>query len=431
MTVITTLRTTLLPALLATLAVLLVPAGADASRVSVALDTLRDEGKIDKTLARSSKVTYNAARRLRKQVKGAKRTAMANQIRTIEQLVIKRRMVGDRVLPLFSQLQVNIDWFKTKGPAPSGTRSRFGDSRIYYQYFHGWGWQFHPLANFSRLNAVWTSKTAAARRSLGKYAHELISFGVLRGGALTWEYYSPFSGSAAPYISAISQGTAIQALSRSGNALDDPQITAASVSAAKAFSKRAPVGLHVPMNGGAYFAAYSGNRKLVIFNIFVQGLNGLRTHAKITDDADAWKVYEEGLVTARAILPRSDTRAWSLYSLRGHESNLNYHQVLTGFVEDLCKNTSEKLFCMIHKRFDAYLKRQPKISGISSRVANGRLRVGFRLSKISTVTVRAGNRSVTATVARGKRVFTLNRRTKTRVTITARDLAGNVRQVRK
>ena len=96
--------------------------------------------------------------------RGSRQLPLTNQIRTIESLARKNRITGDRVTPLFTTLQVNIDWFATRGPAAVGTRSRFGESRIYYQYFAGWGWQFHPLANFSQLNAIWTDKSAGAQR---------------------------------------------------------------------------------------------------------------------------------------------------------------------------------------------------------------------------------------------------------------------------
>lgn len=417
---------TLLAALL-----LAIPGNASASRVSTAINGLQATGQLDPTLARSAKSSYNAARSLRKRLRGSRQQPLTNQIRTIDRLTRKRRLTADRVRPLFTQLQVNVDWFRANGPARVGTRSRFSGSRIYYQYFSGWGWQFHPLANFGRLNAVWMGNSSAARRALGQYAHELISFAVNRGGALTWEYYFPFSGSSAPFISSISQGTAIQSLARAGAALGDPAINAAAMQAARAFAVRAPTGLRVPMDGGSYFAGYSGNRHEVIFNMFVQALIGMHDYLQLIPDTQAEAVYQQGLVTARAILPKSDTGAWSLYELGGRESNLNYHLLLTGFLKNLCADTAEAEFCDLHARMERYVTEPPTITKVKKRVRRGRLYVSFALSKVSTVTVRSGRRQAVATVGYGKHTFSVARRTIGAVTITAKDLAGNTVQIQK
>jgi hypothetical protein len=417
---------------LASIALFATTGSAHASAASDYLKKLQNAGQIDPAKAASAKKTYDAAKSLRKRLSGARQLPLTNQIRTIDSLVKKNRLTGDRVTPLFAQLQVNVDWFASKGPAATGLRSRFGESRIYYQYFPGWGWQFHPLANFSRLNALWTDKSAGARRALSKMAYELISFGVNRGGALTWEYYFPFSGSPAVFISSISQGTAIQALARSGNALKDQNITNAATQGSRAFDVSAPTGLKVNMDGGYHFLGYSGNRREIIFNMFAQALDGLHDYAKIVGDSSAQAVYEKGLIAARVELPKSDTGAWSYYELNGLESNLNYHQVLVEFMLRMCEDTQESLFCNLHDRLAAYLTTKPTISGISKKVRGGRIYLTFTLSKVSTVSVRAkGGGVAAATVYRGKHVFSVKKGSSSAVTITAKDLAGNTSEVSK
>ncbi|MBJ7355059.1 MAG: hypothetical protein JHC98_09555 [Thermoleophilaceae bacterium] len=406
---------------------------AQAATVSASLTKLQNAGLIDQSKASAARKSYHDARSLRKRLSGARQLPLTNQLRTIDSLAKKNRITADRVTPLFAQLQVNIDWFRTKGPGVVGTRSRFGDSLIYYQYFSGWGWQFHPLANFSQLNANWTqSKSAGAQRGLSRFAYELIGFGVNRGGALTWEYYFPFSGSPAPFISSISQGTAIQALARSGNKLKDQNITNAATAGARAFGVAAPAGLKINRDGGLHFLGYSGNPREIIFNMFAQALDGLHDYAKIVGDADAQALYERGLVAARVELPQSDTGAWSNYELGGVESNLNYHQVLIEFLFRMCEDTNEAVFCQLHDRLKSYLTIKPTITGVSKKVRNGRVYVTFTLSKVSTITVRAsGGGTTTATVYRGRRVFSVKKRSSNAVTITAKDLAGNTAQVSK
>jgi hypothetical protein len=413
-------------------AILVSASGARAASVSGSLTALQSEGTIDAAKAKTARTTYWAARSLRKRLSGARQVPLTNQLRLLESLAKKNRITADRVTPLFTQLQVNVDWFGSKGPAVIGTRSRFGDSKIYYQYFDAWGWQFHPLANFGKLNALWTDKSAGARRALSKMAYELISFGVNRGGALTWEYYFPFSGSPAPFISSISQGTAIQSLARSGNALKDANITAAATEGSKAFNVSVPTGLKLPRDGGLHFLGYSGNRNEIIFNMFAQALDGLHDYATITDDASAKSLYEQGLIAARVELPKSDTGAWSLYELGGAESNLNYHQVLVEFLKRLCEDTNEARFCGLHDRLESYLTTAPTVTGISKKIRNGRIYVTFTLSKVSTVTVRTpGGGTATAVVARGKHRFSVKKAGSSTATISVRDLAGNITQASK
>lgn len=414
--------------------VLLLCAVVSPASVSGDLSSLQAAGKIDAARQKSALASYKAARSLRKKKTGATRTALSRQLNTIESLSRAKRLTGDRVLPLFTQLQANVDWFRTKGPAAEGTRTRLvSGSRIYYQYFSGRGWQFHPLANFSALNAVWTDKSAAARRALGKYAHELIQWGVMRGNALVWEYYFPYAGSKAPFISSISQGTAIQALARSSYALSDSEIMAGAKSGSKAFAAAAPTGLRISRDGGNHYLGYSGTRRAIIFNMFVQALNGLHDYAEIADDADARELYLKGLTAAEAELPRSDTGAWSLYQQGGSESNLNYHKVLLDFLIELCKNHgADGPYCGLATKYTSYLTERPRLKGISKKLKSGRIHVRFTLSKVSTITVKtADGRSATATVGRGKRSFSVRRLRSKSVTITVRDLAGNTATYRR
>ncbi len=420
-------RSALLIGLICVFALPTFGAGSADASVTAQLAKLQQQGRITPELAVSARRAYLGARSARKHARGSKRTVFTNQLRLLESLARKNRLTGGRVLPLASQLTVNTAWFKNNRPAASGTRRRFSGSRIYYQYVAGWGWQFHPLANFARLNAVWTGKSAAARRALASYADELVGYGSVRGGALTWEYYFPFMRSAPPWISSISQGTAIQSLARSGNALNNPAVTAAAARGAKAFTVKAPTGLAVKRSGGLHFIGYSGNRRSYIYNMFAQSLNGLHDYATITDDAAAKETLEAGMRAARKELPGSDTGAWSLYEIKGAESNLNYHRELITFYGELCEDMpAETWLCELRTRLQGYLSEKPRVTGLTKRIRRGRIYLSFRLSKVSTVTVTTpGGRAARATVGRGKRVFSVKRARSKTVTLTAVDLAGN------
>ena len=51
-------------------------------------------------------------------------------------------------------------------------------------------------------------------------------------------------------------------------------------------------------------------------------------------------LFEAGDAEARAIVPLYDTGGWSLYDQFG-ESDLNYHELLTEFLQHLCERTSK------------------------------------------------------------------------------------------
>ncbi|HEV7918218.1 MAG TPA: D-glucuronyl C5-epimerase family protein [Solirubrobacterales bacterium] len=408
-------------------------AAAAASSWSTNVTRLENDGKITPELADSARKAYLDARGVRRRTSGARRTALSYTIRTAESIAKSRRLTPDRVRPLWATLRRNADWFKNNGPAAAGTDRRFGDSRIIFQYFAGLGWQIHPLSNFAKLNAVWTDKSKPARRALGEFAHELMSYGVNRGGFLTWEYYFNFGGGSPPWTSGISQGTAIQALARSGNALNDNAILAAARQGVGAYETAAPLGIKVPRDDGNHYLIYSFNKRLLVLNGFLQSLNGLRDYSLITDDKPAYDLYLKGLTAARKETRESDTGAWSLYSVGGRESTMHYHLLLRDFLGNLCDNNREEVFCGTRDRFTAYTKEDPKISAIKTRVKKGRIYVYFRLSKMSRVTVssqRAGKTSATASsvVSYGNRRFSLKapkRAGKYTIRISASDLAGN------
>jgi hypothetical protein len=75
-----------------------------------------------------------------------------------------------------------------------------------------------------------------------------------------------------------------------------------------------------------------------ILNGFIQAVVGLYDYTAITQDPLGLKLFEAGDAEARAQVPRFDTGAWSLYDQFG-ESSLNYHELLTEFLQHLCERT--------------------------------------------------------------------------------------------
>ncbi|MBI2692282.1 MAG: hypothetical protein HYX29_10110 [Solirubrobacterales bacterium] len=342
-----------------------------AGPVERSLKSLANRGEISRSRASWALRVYKKARVrsaiLNKPIKGRSRKARARrnavklrrgpmrwQLRMIQNLASRRKINEDRLVPLFTTLSNNTRWFRHNGPAAAGTDRRFGSSRIIFQYFAGTGWQFHPLSNFAKLNAIWTVDTPPSRRAQRSFARELIRWGVKRKGALTWEYYFDFAGSPAPWVSSLAQGTAIQSLARVGYRMNNRSMLRAARLGVRSFSQAAPLGVRVVRDGGFHFLGYSGSPRLIILNMFLGALDGLRDYAVIDSNRNARRLYRKGVAAAKVETPKFDTGSWSLYSLRGERSNSLYHDLTIYFLDKLCKNTKENVFCDTRDKFRSY-----------------------------------------------------------------------------
>ncbi|MBJ7355058.1 MAG: hypothetical protein JHC98_09550 [Thermoleophilaceae bacterium] len=342
-----------------------------AGPVERSLKALAHRGEISRSRARWALRVYTKARilssSLNKPIKGSSPQARARrdrvktrrgpmnwQIRMIQSMARKHRISGDRLAPLFSTVGNNTRWFRHNGPAAAGTDRRFGNSRIIFQYFAGIGWQFHPLSNFAKLNAIWTVDTPPSRRAQRKFARELIRWGVKRNGALTWEYYFSFSGSPAPWISALSQGTAIQSLARVGYRMHNRSMLRAAKLGSRSFNQPATRGVRVRRDGGFHFLGYSGAPRLIILNMFLGSLDGLHDYSIINNDRHARHLYRKGVAAAMVETPKFDTGSWSLYSLSGERSDAHYHDLTIYFLDKLCKDTKKDVFCDTRDKFKSY-----------------------------------------------------------------------------
>ena len=124
-----------------------------------------------------------------------------------------KRLTGPRALAVFGQLRANDDYF-TRHAAPRPGTDIADVAGIVYRYFAGRCFEFHPLAEFSALNAHALSKDAAGTQRL---AAALAARAVPRkGGGIRWEYYFPFGGRP-PWVSGMAQAVAAQAFARAAS----------------------------------------------------------------------------------------------------------------------------------------------------------------------------------------------------------------------
>jgi hypothetical protein len=411
--------------------------GAAKRTVKSELKRLAGRGQITTTERDERLSSFNATKRAAKRLpRGTTRKReLTGVIANVEQMARLKRLNGPRLVPLWLTLERNRAYWTTHTFGPSTRRISFPGSELIWQYFPGQGLQFHPLANFARLNQLWAERDDA----MNTLMDELLALAVPRAGGIAWEYYFAFGGGRPPWVSGLAQGTGIQSLARTAKRMGrEAEVYPVLRTALGVFKTPTPEGVRVPTSDGAEYALYSFAPNLHVINGFVQALVGLYDLGKIAGDTDAQALYVEGERVARRELPTFDTGAWSLYS-RGsseHESDLSYHQLLRSFLRSMCTRTDEPVYCDTELRFAQYELEQPVVSLATATLRGGAPgKVKVRLSKISRVGLKFARAGKVAyvkpavVVGHGKPTLSITVPRKAGVydvTVTAVDLAGNV-----
>jgi hypothetical protein len=383
---------------------------ASATSVNQAIDRARSRKQIGAEAASAYKKSYSSAKSARGKLSGSYRNELSSVITRVEQIAAADRLTGSRMPAVFLQLDRNAEFwggdpkFPAREDVPeepcqaassgrAGSRIQFYGSQIVFQYYPGNGLQIQPLANFGKANGLYTACRRKEARcdeaALKVLLDELVAIRSSRGGFTTWEYYFPFGGGSPPWVSGMAQGTAIQALTRGSILLKEPSYMTHAKAAIGIFEKSTPTGVRVKGEGGGnHYALYSFSPGLRVLNAFLQTITGIYDYAKTAKDDRAMRLFRLGDRSARREVPRYDTGAWSLYSQGGAESNLNYHNVVTDFLENLCSRTKTSVYCQKADRFNAYRTTAPKVSytGPSSTRTGRRTALGFTLNKVSCAT---------------------------------------------
>jgi hypothetical protein len=231
----------------------------------------------------------------------------------------------------------------------------------------------------------------------------------------------------------MSQATALQALSHAYAATKNADYLTLAAKALPVFEKTpAQGGVAVPTAHGLRFVQYSFTPGTAIINAFLQTLIGLDEYAQISGNATAARLFAQGNAEAEWEVPQYDTGAWSLYQ-PGQEDDLSYHELVTGFLKQLCTLTAAPVYCTTATAFTTDLTTAPTLSVLTAQArAKKVFTLRFRVSKISRVgvTIRRGSTvafATSATFGYGVRSITVPKLAagSYTVTLTATDLAGN------
>lgn len=226
---------------------------------------------------------------------------------------------------------------------------------VVYRFSRLHGFQFHPIANFARLNKLAARED---RDAVARLSGALLARGIPNGDALLWEYFFPYGGPSR-WRSAFAQATAAQALARAGKLLDDPKVSAGARSAFLALRK----GLVMQLGGGLWVREY-GFSDSPILNAQLQSLISLHDYVGITGDGDAARTVSALHTATLNLLARFDTGCWSLYALGGSPASVDYHTYHVSLLKQLTRITGAQGYEQTAARWEGFLRQSP--SGCSA-----------------------------------------------------------------
>jgi hypothetical protein len=418
---------------------------ARAPTVTSVLSSLKSKGAITEASYAQYATAYTAAQRSLNRLSGTRHEELASVLANTQAMAASGAFAPSRLPAIFLTLERNRQWWTTEPLLGADQRITFPPSLMVWEHYPGQGLQIQWLATFGKANGYYLAGNE--NESLRQLLTEVIPLATQRAGGIAWEYMFHFDGGPPPWTSGLSQGTALQVLARAWSRFKEPQYLTAAQQALHLFETPPRTGVRVSTSAGAEYAEYTYAPSDRILNGFIQALVGIYDYTSITKDPVGLQLFEAGDAEARAEVPHYDTGAWSMYDQFG-ESNLNYHELLTEFLQHLCERTkkglpirqanapieADQIYCTTAQRFTTYLHTPPVVSLLTTTLpASARAGVQVSLSKISTVriTVRKGSTTVwtnSALVERGKpRILWLtpSKPGSYSVAVTATDLAGN------
>jgi len=343
---------------------------------------------------------YHAALATERRLRGTRRTELTAITETMHTIAASHQLTTSRLPAMFATLAANREWWTTGPLLSADERVEFAGSQLVWEYYPGQGIQLQVLGTFGKADGLYTGGPADYP-AMEQLLAEMIPLASQRGGGLTWEYFFTFDGGSPPWTSAMSQATGLEALTRAYQATSDARYLNVATRALPIFGVAPPVGVNVTTARGTRFLQYTFAPNTAIINAFLQTLIGLYDFAKASGNPTAASLFAAGNAEAEAEVPAYNTGAWSLYQ-PGLEDTLSYHELVTGFLAQLCTRTAAPVYCTTAQAFQDDLTTPPVLTQLTRRA---RTKAGFglrfRLSKVSHVgvTITQGSRTVFATSA--------------------------------
>ena len=363
------------------------PAAATPDPLLAAIRSAEATGALPPAQGALYRQVLTKARAVRDGLQGVRRREMASVVRIAGTIAKRGDLTTARMPAVFLTLERNAEWWAVNGPpAPgspgeNGARGRrckplpararaarvaFPGSELVFQYYRGMGLQLQMNGTWGKANALLQSADPAFVARGGALVQELLPLGVVRSGVLTWEYLFPIFGGRPPWISALSQATAVQALTRAAAKLGRPDLLPVAGAAAGAFAFAPPAGVRVALGHGmAWFALYSFAPRVRVLNAHLDAVAALFDFAQASGDPHTKAAYAAGLLAAHRRIRAFDTGAWSKYANPGALADLNYHVLNTTLADEVCKRSGDRPVCRAASSFARELERRcPRVSAI-------------------------------------------------------------------
>src|SRR5919197_1112533 len=231
----------------------------------------------------------------------------------------------------------------------------------------------------------------------------------------------------------MAQAVMAQAFARASTLTGDTDLLNSSV----AIFHAVQLGLVRQLAQGPWIRLYSFDREVVL-NAQLQAILSLEDYTAETSDPSASTLAASMLASAARLLPRFDTGYWSLYSLAGAESPLEYHTYDIQLLNKLAARHPEGPWAEVAERFTEYRTQAPPFrvgpapGTLYPRPVDGykdAAPIRFWLSKRSRVTVAADGRATTLWLSHGSHTLWWSPGSlppgSYEPTLSAVDLAGN------
>jgi hypothetical protein len=288
---------------------------------------------------------------------------------------------------VFLTLARNAQWWAVNGPPAPGSpgeqaargrrckplpargraaRVSFPGSELVFQYYRGLGLQLQVNGNWGKANALFASSNPTFLARGVALLDELVPLGVTRDGVLAWEYMFPAFGGRPPWLSALSQASAVQALTRAAAKLGRPDLLGFAARAAGTFFLPPPAGVRVGLGGGgAWFVLYSFLPRQRVLNAHLHAVAALFDFSKASGDPLSAAAYGAGLLAAHRRIRSFDTGVWSRYANPGALADLNYHVLNRDMARDVCRRSGDRPVCRAAGSFSRELERRcPRVDAL-------------------------------------------------------------------
>jgi hypothetical protein len=283
-------------------------------------------------------------------------------------------------------LNRNAEYWRTGARLAYPDRVQFPGSELVWQYYPGYGLQFQVLGTFGEGDGFFEAGPEDYPK-LVELMSQVEKLAVKRAGGVAWEYYFNWEGGQPPWVSAMAQATGIEALTDAYRATGNHAYLTEAHLALPLLERRPPSGTAVAAALGTRFLQYSFAPRTDIINAYLQTLLGLYDYEQASLDPTALALFNSGNAQAERELPSFIIGGWSLYQ-PGVPDNLNYHELVTGFLQLLCEKTAVPVYCSTYKTFANDLVTKPVLRQVTLAAVAGRsFALRFSVSKYAAVGV--------------------------------------------